>query len=213
MSAPADGSTPLRLDHLAVVARTLDEGCEHVAAQLGVELGLGGTHPAMGTHNRLLSLGADCYLEVIAVDPDAPPPDRPRWFGLDRFDAPPLLATWIVATDDIGAALADAHPDSGRATSLSRGDLRWTISIADDGALPLDGAFPTLIEWPAGPHPAGAMHDAGCRLRSLRIEHPRANEIDRFVVGRLDEPVVIRPGPSPRLVAQFDTPTGPRTLT
>ena len=31
----------------------------------------GGRHPHMGTHNRLLSLGPDLYLEVIAVDPDA----------------------------------------------------------------------------------------------------------------------------------------------
>lgn len=207
-------NSPLRLDHVALVARTLDEGCAHVARQLGVDMGPGGAHPAMGTHNRLLSLGADRYLEVIAVDPDADPPDRPRWFGLDRFDDEPRLAAWIAATDDIEATLVDAHPDSGRATPLSRGELRWTISIADDGALPLDGAFPSLIEWPPGPHPAADMHDAGCRLRSLTIEHPRADEIELFTRDRLDPDLVeIRTGPNIGLAAEFDTPTGRRTLT
>jgi hypothetical protein len=25
-----------------------------------------------------------CYLEIIATDPEAPAPGRPRWFGLDQ---------------------------------------------------------------------------------------------------------------------------------
>jgi hypothetical protein len=42
----------------------------------------------MGTHNRLLKLGEGFYLELIAIDPQAPPPGRPRWFGLDRLELP-----------------------------------------------------------------------------------------------------------------------------
>jgi hypothetical protein len=41
-----------------------------VEDRLGVSLEAGGRHSAFATHNRLLSLGPDCYLEVIAVDPD-----------------------------------------------------------------------------------------------------------------------------------------------
>ena len=37
----------------------------------------------MGTHNRLLGLGTNVYLEVIAIDTEAAPPARPRWFSLD----------------------------------------------------------------------------------------------------------------------------------
>lgn len=40
-------------------------------------------HPQFGTHNRCLGMEDGIYLEVIAVDPEAPPPSRPRWFGLD----------------------------------------------------------------------------------------------------------------------------------
>ena len=38
----------------------------------------------MGTHNRVLGMAGGMYLEVIAIDPDAAAPERPRWFGLDE---------------------------------------------------------------------------------------------------------------------------------
>jgi hypothetical protein len=59
------------LDHLVVAARTLEEGAAWVTGRLGVSMAPGGKHALMGTHNRLLSLGARAYLEVIAIDPDA----------------------------------------------------------------------------------------------------------------------------------------------
>ncbi|WP_393939598.1 VOC family protein [Piscinibacter sakaiensis] len=69
-------------------ARREPDRCEGCAPEGG------GAHPHMGTHNRLLRLGDHCYLEVIAIDPAAPPPARARWFGLDRLapDAAPRLA-------------------------------------------------------------------------------------------------------------------------
>ncbi len=77
----------------------LADGVAWVEATLGVPMQPGGRHPTMGTHNALLRLGRSAYLEVIAIDPDAPPPSRPRWYGLDDLapDAPARLATWVVA--------------------------------------------------------------------------------------------------------------------
>lgn len=73
------------LDHLVVAARDLDSGARWLERQLGVPLVPGGAHVLMGTHNRLLRLagGERLYLELIAIDPAAAPPSRPRWFGLD----------------------------------------------------------------------------------------------------------------------------------
>lgn len=62
----------LILDHITVVARSLDEGVAHVCDALGIKMPSGGAHPAMGTHNRLMALGPGFFLEVIAVDPDVP---------------------------------------------------------------------------------------------------------------------------------------------
>lgn len=161
----------IALDHLVVTARTLQAGVDHVQDRLGVRMSPGGRHPAMGTHNALLSLGA-VYLEVIAIDPDATAPGRARWFGLDHFDGPPSLSHWVMQTSDLDATLARAPKGAGRVIAVTRGDLNWNIAVPDDGMTLYDGAFPGLIEWPEGVHPAARLPDAGCRLSSFRITHP-----------------------------------------
>ena len=67
-------------------------GGDYVRSVLGVAPGPGGAHARMGTHNLLLRLGESVFLEVIAPDPAAAPPGRPRWFGLDDVAAPRLVA-------------------------------------------------------------------------------------------------------------------------
>lgn len=204
----------LKLDHITVVARNLEEGCLHIKKTLGINMPSGGAHPRMGTHNCLLSLGPACFLELIAIDPSAKSPDRPRWFDLDHFDREPVLSTWVIGTKDIRATLPLAHPRSGHAVEITRGDLTWLISIANDGSMPLEGAFPTLIEWPDGDHPASKMIDLGCRMETLSIEHPNAEEIREFVARRVATTgIEIKKDASKSLKATISTPSGLRTLT
>ena len=95
------------LDHLVVVAPTLAIGAEYVTRALGVAPQAGGSHPLMGTHNVVLRLGTRLYLEVIAIDPAAPHPERRRWFGLDDLPshARPRLATWVARTSALCAGV------------------------------------------------------------------------------------------------------------
>lgn len=67
----------LQFDHITMIAPTLEEGIQHLSACLEIDLINGATHIDMGTHNRRVRLGSDCYLEVIAVDPQATMPDHP----------------------------------------------------------------------------------------------------------------------------------------
>jgi hypothetical protein len=161
----------LALDHLVVAARTLEEGGAWVEARLGAAPVPGGKHPAMGTHNRLLGLDRGQYLEVIAVDPAAPAPARPRWFALDSnamralLAGGPALIHWVVRTDDLEDALRD-YPEPVEILPFERGKFRWRMGVPRDGRIPC--GCPTLIQWEDGPHPSETLPPSGCSLLEFR---------------------------------------------
>lgn len=127
------------LDHLVVVAPTLEAGERFVSQRLGVELQQGGCHSLMGTHNKLLRLGTSFYLEVIAINPAAPAVGRPRWFALDGLpdNASPRLAHWVARTDSLKSLGSMFAEVVGQVQPMSRGELCWDITILADGGLPL----------------------------------------------------------------------------
>ena len=200
----------MELDHLAVAGETLEEATAHVEAALGLPMQRGGVHPLFGTHNRLMGLGPGLYLEAIAIDPDAPAPDRPRWFDLDRLQDPPHLRAWIARIDDLDAALM-RHPGAGQPLDLARGDLRWRMAVPGAGVLPFDNRFPALIEWQAGGHPADRLPDARARLERLVVAHPEATALRAALSEFANARVVFEPGP-PALRAEIATPHGRRVL-
>ena len=126
----------LVFDHLVIAAASLRQGVGWVEGKLGVAVPAGGSHPRMGTHNHLTALGRDSFLEVIAVDPAAEPPARPRWFALDdparrtSLEARPRLLTWVAATGDIEASLALASAAGARSRGSQRATRRYTPSSA-----------------------------------------------------------------------------------
>jgi len=206
------------IDHIAITAPTLEAGAELVRLALGVEPQAGGAHTRMGTHNLLLRLGDSVYLEVIAPDPSAPLPSRPRWFALDTLaaNAAPALATWIARTADIEASVAACSEPLGNIEAMSRGALNWLITIPDDGALRLNGVAPALIEWQAEAHPAARLQDHGLSLIKLELFHPEPERIARLLLSLgLDSQVAVHPSTGergPRLVAHINTPQGLRQL-
>ena len=207
-----------RIDHLVITAPTLAQGTQYLSRALGVSPQAGGAHPRMGTHNCVLKLGPDLYAEVIATDPEAIAPDRPRWFQLDDSDwnDRPRLATWVARTSDIRAAQAAAGTANGEVHAMTRGELEWLITITEDGNLPMQGAVPAFIQWGAPTHPAASMRDMGCSLIGLESHHPEALVIDNTLrqigfEGRFSTHVVPA-GAQPYLVAHIQTPDGPRQL-
>lgn len=205
-------------DHLVVTAASLAQGMAWVEQKLGLSMAprIGGEHVRLGTHNALMSLGPEFYLEVIAIDPLAAPPSRPRWFGLDALagDAPPRLAHWVARTDDIHAALQALPLKPGIAEEMSRGALHWLITIAANGRLQCDGLLPSLIQWQSQPHPAAALPDLGCRLVKLEGTHPQAGAISAALrtIGLEDERIFLRLEETTTLSAAIMTPHGIRTL-
>ncbi|KGN31445.1 hypothetical protein N802_03520 [Knoellia sinensis KCTC 19936] len=194
------------LDHLVVAAADLTEGARWVEQRLGVTMDPGGQHEVFGTHNRLLSLGPDCYLEVVAVDPQAPSPGRARWFELDtevmraRLAGGPALVHWVVRVP----ALAGEH-----VMELARGSNRWALTVEPDGRMPWGGLAPSRILWRTPP-PSSLLPDKGIRLEMLRISTPEDAAI-RPLIGDVVGPVTVGPG-EPGLLATFSTPSGPAAI-
>lgn len=182
----------LELDHLVVGATSLEVGRVWCERTFGVASHPGGRHPTMATHNVLLSIASAqfprAYLEIIAIDPDAAPVRRARWFDLDdaavrgHVAAAPTLLHWVArirngaADNDIDAALvslrAAGHDpgdvaDSERATAAG-GMLRWRITLPREGRRPAGGAVPLLIAW-GEEHPTESLPASGVEIESLRI--------------------------------------------
>lgn len=204
------------IDHLVVAVADLDDGAAWLERHLGVPLEAGGRHAAMGTHNRLLKLGPRLYLELIAVDPAAAPPARPRWFGLDdpalreKMAERPRLIHWVARGDDIAARAG------GELLDMARGDYRWRIGVPADGHLPGDGLIPSLIRWETPHHPADRLPERGCALMKLEGFHADPARI-RGALDRLGlaGTLAIFPaegGEAPTLIAHIRTPRGLREL-
>lgn len=210
-------------DHLVVAADTLARGIAHVERCLGVTCVPGGRHPKPGTHNALLGLGDNRYIEVIAIDPQADPPAAPRWFGLDdpavqaALRARPRLLTWVARCEDLEAAVGVCVHHAGAPRPMQRDDLHWRIAFPDDGALVEYGLVPPLIEWGAGVrHPAQRLPDAGLRLRALHGVHPDPDRVrERLAPLSLSGALSLasgRAGEQGRLQAGIETPGGLRWL-
>jgi hypothetical protein len=206
------------IDHIAVTAASLEAGAEYVVRALGVRPQAGGEHQRMGTHNLVLRLGDFTYLEVIAPNPEAPRPQRPRWFALDNPNAValPRLATWIVRTTNIQKALVALPEALGQIEPMSRGALNWLITVPSDGSLPLGGVAPALIEWQVPAHPASRMQDVGCSLVRIELFYPEPKRLLALLGALgLQKPVhvsEIAAAASPFLLAHIRTPHGVRII-
>ncbi len=213
------------IDHIVIAAQTLDQGQAWCEERLGASPLPGGQHPLMGTHNRLLQISSaecpQCYLEIIAIDPAAKAPRRPRWFGLDDAalqarlaSTGPELVSYVARSNQINThrwALLAAHLQPGEVVTASRqtpnGLLEWQIAIPDDGRPLAGGAVPMLIQWQGG-HPADRLPESGVGLTAITVR----GMADIVAQGLKLQPITRASRPGAALSAHFNTPKGAVTL-
>ena len=193
------------LDHLVYATPDVEATCRDLERRLGVRASAGGQHPGRGTHNALISIGPDAYLEIIGPDP-LHPETRPVWFGIDQLIAPKLI-TWAVRVDDLEAFVkevsSDAYVGAVRSGSRKTPDgtiLSWKLTEPqlERGV----GLVPFLIEWSSRRHPAHSAR-TGPPLVQLRLEHPEPDTI-RKQLQSLRIEVAVEHASSPALVAIFE---------
>jgi Glyoxalase-like domain len=199
------------LDHLVYAAPDLARAIADLEQRLGVHATIGGKHTGLGTHNALLSLSEDAYLEIIGPDPDQPPPAIPRPFDIDSLTAPRLV-TWLAKARNLDQQLENARAagyNLGKATPMSRDlpdgtRIEWRLAIPPQSLG--DGLVPILIEWHTDQHPAKTSA-RGCTLVELYGEHPQPETV-RPILEVIGETLDIRQGPTPALIATLNTPRG-----
>ncbi len=212
----------IALDHLVLGTADLAKGAVWLERFLGVTLSPVGTHLRMGTHNRLLSLGPDAYLELIAIDPAGQAPFMPRWFGLDTHDVQeriagrPRLLGWVARTDGIEALDIRTGGILGEVHQMERGDFRWRITIPGDGYPVEGGLAPSLIQWDVPMHPCERLPDQSCRLEWMEAAHPNPAKVD-YLLGELGLAGKLKLTASPpysgmTMCAYIRTPAGVKTL-
>lgn len=200
-----------RLDHLVYITPDVALSTDRLEALLGVRAAAGGRHPMWGTHNALISLGDRAYLELCGPDPQAPPPEGPRPFGIDQATHP-RLASWVAraaSLEPAHAAARRAGVELGEILSGSRrrpdgSTVAWRIT--DPRAPRAGGIVPCLIDWGITPHPARSS-PPGCALLELRAEHPQPDCV-RPALAVLGLTLPLGPGPAPALIATLHTPRG-----
>lgn len=169
------------IDHLVYAVPDLAASVDWFEGATGVRPAIGGSHDAMGTHNALVSLG-ECYLELIAPDPDQPDPPTsglPRPFGLDEVlaaDGPALVGFAVRPDDDetideVADRMADAGHDPGEVVGMSRSTpdgvlLAWRLT------LPTDRTIPFVIDWGETPRP-NSTQPGGLELADFVVVHPQ----------------------------------------
>jgi len=224
-----------QVDHLIVMAASLDQGVAWCEKILGITPGPGGEHPLMGSHNRLFSVASAAfprtYFEIIAIQSGVIPTraaGKQRWFDMDdpllqsrlAREGPQLLHFVASVPGVIKAvkALATLGLDRGAVVQASRqtdnGLLSWHMTVRDDGQRLFYGGLPTLIQWgdtTADPtlaaHPLEAMPDSGVKLLALQMQHPRPDTLQKAYEAIGLTGIDVQPG-APNLLATLQTPRG-----
>jgi Glyoxalase-like domain len=223
-----------QIDHLVVMAATLEAGVQWCENTLGITPGPGGEHDKYGTHNRLFKIASPshplAYLEIIAINPSAAAGKRPqvaRWFDMDdkavqkTVASEPRLITFVASTDDVKAArhaLRVQGIERGQivhaSRKLNKGTLNWQITVREDGERLFNGTLPTLIQWgkpeatdPMRLHPRNSLPRSGVTLQSLVISHPSGPKLQAAYEAIGLEGIAIETGPA-SLIATLKTPKG-----
>jgi hypothetical protein len=205
------------IDHFSVGADTLEQGTTFLKSALGVEIPRGSKHPMVATHNCVMQAGHECFMELIAIDPDARP-TRSRWFSFDepatrrRLAERPRPLCWVVRTDNLDGIVRGSPIDLGETVKFQRGERSWRLTVPADGHLPEQGLLPAFIEWSPGPHPSASQQDLGIRLRRIVLTTPEpARLLSTLKALNIDGLADVREGPT-HLGFELDTAGGPVTL-
>ena len=165
-----------KLDHIVFGARSLEEGTNFIEKKLDIKLSEVGYHDFMGTHNRVVKVDKDIYLEVIAIDPSLKSPNQNRWFNLDnpilqkKLEYSPQMIGYVIETKDKEMLKHFCTP-----IKASRDNYKWNFAMPNlesnffNKELIENGIIPSLINWKSN-KPVHEMKNNHLSLNKIEIE-------------------------------------------
>ena len=135
-----------------------------------------GYHDFMGTHNRVVKVDKDLYLEVIAIDPSSKTPNVNRWFNLDnpilqkKLEYSPQMIGFVIETKDKEILKHFCTP-----IQASRGNYKWSFAMPNlesnffNKEFIENGIIPSLINWKSN-KPVHEMKNNQLSLNKIEIE-------------------------------------------
>ena len=185
-----------RIDHIVIGTANLVSGTKILETKLGTKFSPGGEHKIMGTHNNLLKLQSNIYLEIIANNPNVNKPSRQRWFSLDEFNIKekikhsPKVLCWVLEVENIEDTVQQCGYNPGEILQLSRDDLTWKVTIPSDGKLVENGVLPVLIEWPSDQHPSKKLNNSKVSINKISLFHPEPHKIKNILSNLIDTDLI-----------------------
>ena len=185
-----------RIDHIVIGAANLILGTKILETKLSTKFSPGGEHIIMGTHNKLLKLQSNIYLEVIANNPNVSKPSRQRWFSLDessikeKIKKSPRLLCWVLEVDNIEDTVKKCGYNPGEILQLSRDELTWKVTVPSNGKLVENGVLPVLIEWPSNQHPSKKLNNSKVSINKISLFHPEPYKIKSIISNLIESDLI-----------------------
>lgn len=203
------------LDHILWAAADLDAGATAFETATGVTPVRGGSHAGFGTRNRLVSLGAGAYFEIIAPDPEQSAHGE-RAAEIAAIDRPRLLTFAIrgAGVEAFAATAADLGLEPTRPVAMTRRRadgvvLSWKCVYLLSAQF--KNSAPFMIDWEQSEHPSRTA-PAGCALKQFSALHPEPDRLSE-IYDRLSIRVPVLRAPAPGFHAVLSTPNGDVVLT
>jgi len=193
------------IDHIILAINNLEKGIAEFKERTGIEPVIGGIHPDSFTHNALVALDGETYIEIMAPRPDAQ--NVPEDFTKMETLTP---VGWAVRTRNIERTkeklkTAGFITTANRPGSRAKPDgslLKWKTFRVEG-----QDEFPFFIQWSDSTIHPSLSSPSGCTFKSLQV-----TTHDRISWSQLNEHlelgIKIAEGKNPLIELTLATPKG-----
>lgn len=200
-----------QIDHVILGIDDLDRGVKAFEAATGVKPVYGGKHPG-GTHNALVSLGDEIYLEVLAVQEGVTVQGDSAGLKEMKTLTPIGWAVSSKATAQLrnrlsAAGIAVSEPVGGSRITPTGSKLSWQSFLLDESS----PEVPFFIVWSEQTAHPSTTSPSGCKLQQWSIASPRAKDLEKLRQA-LDLRVHVAEAEAPSMRLSLTCPKGAVTF-